>query len=219
MAQPELEQLYRALMHTRFACVPRGEHTLREVYSAVQSQYPTLCDNNFLCSTNCRSGHKHPEWQHVVRKALHALKKRGSNAVVHAQRGSWHFIASTATIVPLPEEIIDPTPLHEGAIRQILVNAYERNPEARRRCLEHYGVSCFICGFNFSDVYGEIGQGFIHVHHLRQLADIGEEYEVDPVADLRPICPNYHAIIHRRIPALTIEEVKALLHRVNRKTG
>jgi predicted HNH restriction endonuclease len=80
-------------------------------------------------------------------------------------------------------------------------------------------VSCFICGFNFSDVYGEIGQDFIHVHHLRQLADIGEEYEVDPVADLRPVCPNCHAIIHRRIPALTIEEVKALLHRVNRKTG
>jgi 5-methylcytosine-specific restriction enzyme A len=84
---------------------------------------------------------------------------------------------------------------------------------------QHYGVSCFICGFNFSDVYGEIGRDFIHVHHLRQLADIGEEYEVDPVADLRPICPNCHAIIHRRIPALTIEEVKALLHRVNRKTG
>src|SRR5438309_4561492 len=76
MVQPDLEQLYRALMHTHFAFVPRGEHALREVYSAVQSQYPTLCDDTFLCSTNCRSGHKRPEWQHVVRKALNDLKKR-----------------------------------------------------------------------------------------------------------------------------------------------
>jgi hypothetical protein len=219
MAQSELEQLYRDLMHTRFAFVPRGERRLHEVYSAVQSQYPTLCDNTFLCSTNCRSGHKPPEWQHVVRKALNDLKKRMSNAVVRAQRGSWHFIPSTATTVPLPEEIIDLAPLHEGAIRQILVNAYERNPEARRKCLAHYGVSCFVCGFNFADTYGEIGQDFIHVHHLRQLADIGEAYEVDPVADLRPVCPNCHAIIHRRIPALTIKEVQELLHRANRKTG
>jgi predicted HNH restriction endonuclease len=218
MAQPELEQLYRALMHTRFAFVPRGEHSLRAVYSAVQSQYPRLCDDTFLCSTNCRSGHNRPEWQHVVRKALQDLKKRMSNAVVRAQRGSWHFIASTAATVPLPEEIIDPAPLHEGAIRQILVNAYERNPEARSRCLAYYGVSCFVCSFNFADTYGEIGRDFIHVHHLRPLADIGEAYEVDPVADLRPVCPNCHAIIHRRIPALTIEEVQVLLHRAYRKT-
>ena len=59
----------------------------------------------------------------------------------------------------------------------------------------------------------------VEYSHIRQLADIGEAYEVDPVADLRPVCPNCHAIIHRRIPALTIEEVKAMLHRANQKTA
>jgi hypothetical protein len=31
---------------------------------------------------------------------------------------------------------------------------------------------------------------FLHVHHLRELAALGKEYEVDPITDLRPVCPN-----------------------------
>jgi len=60
-------------------------------------------------------------------------------------------------------------------------------------------------------MYGERGKGFIHVHHLRPLADVGEEYELDPIADLRPVCPNCHAMIHARPVTLTIEELRSLL--------
>jgi len=117
--------------------------------------------------------------------------------------------------VVLPEEISDTAMLHEGAKRQITVSVYERDSEARKRCLAHYGTRCFICGFNFADVYGEVGTGFIHVHHLTPLSQIGTEYQVDPVRDLRPICPNCHAIIHRRRPAYSIEEVKMFLLRAS----
>ena len=113
--------------------------------------------------------------------------------------------------VILPEEVYDTATLHEGARRQIAVNTYERDPEARRRCIAHYGTNCFICGFNFADAYGEAGEGFIHVHHLTPLSQIGEEYEIDPVRDLRPVCPNCHAVIHRCSPAYSIEEVKWFL--------
>ena len=65
-------------------------------------------------------------------------------------------------------------------------------------------------GFNFGKVFGELGEGFIHIHHLRPLSEIGEEYKVNPVEDLRPVCPNCHAMIHRRSPPLSIEEVKML---------
>ena len=111
----------------------------------------------------------------------------------------------------LPEEINPTEVLLEGAARQIMVNAYERNPEARSRCIAHYGTRCFICDFDFGLSYGEFLEGYIHVHHLRQLSDIGEEYEVDPIADLRPVCPNCHAAIHRRNPPFTIDEVKKML--------
>ena len=118
-----------------------------------------------------------------------------------------------ATDARLPEEVDERATYFEGAVRQITVDAYERNPAARRRCIAEYGARCVVCGFDFAAVYGEAGSGYIHVHHLRQLSDIGERYEVDPVADLRPVCPNCHAMIHRRTPPYTVEEVRAMLGR------
>lgn len=45
------------------------------------------------------------------------------------------------------------------------------------------------------------------------ISEIGTEYEIDPIKDLRPVCPNCHAVIHLREPAFSIEEVKAMLER------
>ncbi len=112
---------------------------------------------------------------------------------------------------PLPDEISDADALYEGAIQRISVNAYERDSKARQRCIDFYGTDCFICGFDFATTYGKVGKGLIFVHHLKPLSEVGEEYEVDPVDDLRPVCPNCHAIIHRRKPAYGIEEVKEFL--------
>lgn len=99
----------------------------------------------------------------------------------------------------------------EGAVRQVHVNAYERDRHARSVCIAHHGSACAACGMDFERVYGPEGAGFIHVHHLRPLASIGESYEVNPVEDLRPVCPNCHAIIHRRTPPLQIEQVRMML--------
>ena len=102
--------------------------------------------------------------------------------------------------------------LREGAVQQVTVNAYERNPKARQLCIAHYGLSCYVCGFNFEERYGEVGKDFIHVHHERPLSTIGEEYEVDPIQDLKPVCANCHAIIHRQKSAYSVEAVREMLH-------
>jgi HNH endonuclease len=99
----------------------------------------------------------------------------------------------------------------EGAPKKVLVNDYDRDPKARQKCIDHYGLSCSICNFNFGQVFGQLGEGFIHVHHLRPISEIGEEYIVDPIEDLRPVCPNCHAMIHRRSPPLSIQEIRDLL--------
>ena len=112
--------------------------------------------------------------------------------------------------VVYPDEIEDNIFL-EGAKKQVVVNAYERNPKARQMCIEHYGVRCFICEFDFEEKYREIGKGFIHVHHVKPLSEINEEYKVDPIKDLIPVCPNCHAMIHKRKPAYSIEEIQSLL--------
>lgn len=106
------------------------------------------------------------------------------------------------------EEVMGSRDLFEGAIREIRVNAYERNPTARALCIQHYGATCVVCDFDFGTAYGDIGQGFIHVHHLLELSQIGREYRVDPIADLRPVCPNCHAMLHRNRPALSIEQLR-----------
>jgi len=110
-----------------------------------------------------------------------------------------------------PEEIADPEQYREGATKIISVNIYERNLQARAKCLEYHGYSCMVCSFDFEQKYGKIGREFIHVHHLQQLADIGKEYQLDPVHDLRPVCPNCHAMIHRRRPPYSIEELRNIL--------
>lgn len=112
----------------------------------------------------------------------------------------------------LPEEIEEPSLFYEGATKQITINAYERNPHARKKCIEKYGAECFVCKFDFNKIYGdEIAQNYIHVHHLKQLSEIGEKYEVNPIKDLRSVCPNCHAMIHRRNPPYTIEEIKEFI--------
>ncbi|MBF0203271.1 MAG: HNH endonuclease [Desulfamplus sp.] len=99
----------------------------------------------------------------------------------------------------------------EGNPNQVLVTRYERNPYARKVCIEHYGLSCVVCEFNFEEVYGKIGKDFIHVHHLKQISIVGEEYNVDPIKDLRPVCPNCHSMIHKRKEQYSIEEIKKSL--------
>jgi predicted HNH restriction endonuclease len=117
----------------------------------------------------------------------------------------------------LPGEIRDREHFVEGAVLRISVNSYERRPEARRRRIDHYGARCFICGFDFGTVYGPIGQGFIHVPHSVPLSEIQREYNVDPVADLRPVCPNCHAVLHLGTEALTIDRVRELLDRAKER--
>ena len=70
MARPDLAELYQHFIETRFAFVGVGQFTLADIYRSVKEKYPALCDDSYLCSTNCKSGHNHPEWMHRVRAAL-----------------------------------------------------------------------------------------------------------------------------------------------------
>ena len=109
------------------------------------------------------------------------------------------------------DEVIVSEQYWEGTTRKVSVNAFERDPRARTACLQYYGYRCHICNFDFHETYGVIGKDYIHVHHLKPLSDIREEYIVDPIADMRPVCANCHSMIHRQNPAFTIEFIKEIL--------
>lgn len=103
----------------------------------------------------------------------------------------------------------------EDSVRSVLVNAYERNPKARLACIEYYGCVCYVCHFDFAKVYGDVGQDYIQVHHLKELELISDDYEINPIADLRPLCPNCHAMIHRTRPAMSPEALRSMIDSVD----
>jgi 5-methylcytosine-specific restriction enzyme A len=122
----------------------------------------------------------------------------------------------------LVEEIFTPTEIAENNSNDYFEGSYkigtriyyERNPLARKKCLEHYGFKCWVCGFDFYDKYGNFGLDYIEVHHVTPISLINEEYSVDPINDLRPVCSNCHSIIHRKKEStVDINELKAFLEK------
>jgi len=112
-----------------------------------------------------------------------------------------------------PDENPDDSPEYrEGKKKSVIVNTYERSPAARLLCIDHHGAVCAICGFDFGRVYGAECEGMIHVHHLKMISEVDNEYMIDPVEDLRPVCPNCHMVLHsKKDGCYTIEDVKKML--------
>lgn len=104
---------------------------------------------------------------------------------------------------PSGQKDSDFEPDTEGVENQFNLTKKERNPELRRKCIEYYKqqwggrIHCICCGFDFSKAYGDIGEGFIEIHHRTPHHTYDGEHPVDPKTDLIPLCSNCHAMIHR----------------------
>lgn len=107
--------------------------------------------------------------------------------------------------------VINKQDFYEGATIKVTANKYERNISAREKCIQLKGLVCSVCGIDFEKVYGNIGKGFIHIHHLVPISNIGKEYKLDVYNDLVPVCPNCHCMLHQKNPPYTIEELKRKL--------
>jgi 5-methylcytosine-specific restriction protein A len=161
-------------------------------------------------------GGNRAKWHNMVQWARNSLAKdRLLARPTPGERGSWKIsdrgMQKAASLLEnefhesYPDEV--PNTVIEGARKQVLVNIYERKASARDKCIDHWGLRCVACDFDFLKQYGELGRGFIHIHHLTPLSQIAESYVLDPVDDLRPVCPNCHAMIHRTNPACSIEDL------------
>lgn len=100
----------------------------------------------------------------------------------------------------------------EGSKKELSINTYERNQNARKQCLAYHGYHCKICGFNFYEKYGVLGLNYIQVHHIVPISQIGRSYHIDPIKDLIPVCANCHAMIHRKKETLSIDDMKRILN-------
>lgn len=101
----------------------------------------------------------------------------------------------------------EPITVTEGKATTAEGTRYQRSARARKICIRNWGVKCKVCDFDFEAVFGPLGAGYIHVHHLKPIADYGKSYQLVPINDLRPLCPNCHAMAHRERPVKSIQEL------------
>lgn len=153
-------------------------------------------------------------------KQIHGGKRPINNDSSHHKKSeqevtqweeAWDIIFNEKTDSAYDDEIQEEEQYTEGSVTTVKVNAYERNQAARRECLNLFGHGCMVCGFDFNKFYGKIGKEFIHVHHKIELSSIGQSYSIDPKSDLVPVCPNCHAMLHKRKPAYSIDELKKII--------
>ena len=97
----------------------------------------------------------------------------------------------------------------EGRITEARILRRQRNRAARQKCLEDSGYTCYVCGFNFEKVYGEIGKDFLEVHHKKPLASYDDAHPV-PQSELCALCSNCHSMVHHGKELLDVEELKRI---------
>jgi 5-methylcytosine-specific restriction protein A len=157
-------------------------------------------------------------WRKVeldVSLRLPSGKLHNEDILEHAVRVSSSCLAMALALLA-PEESEAATPfnasgLPEGARVRVEVNRYERSPANRAACIAHYGARCQACGFDFRNVYGELGEGYIEVHHRTPVSEMGGEYRIDLISDLIPLCGNCHAMLHRADPVMPFQALRDII--------
>lgn len=98
----------------------------------------------------------------------------------------------------------------EGRLTETKVLRRQRNRQARQQCLEASGYKCYVCGFDFGKIYGEIGEKFLEVHHTKPLATYDDEHSI-PQSELCALCSNCHSMVHRTKEVMDVEELKRIV--------
>lgn len=100
----------------------------------------------------------------------------------------------------------------EGKRTVYYTTKYERSSKNREAAIRIHGTKCMICGFDFEQKYGELGKGYIEVHHIKPLATLEQEVVINPETDLICVCANCHRMLHRfKNYIVTVEELKYIV--------
>ncbi|KMQ76386.1 HNH endonuclease [Marinobacter subterrani] len=129
-------------------------------------------------------------------------------------RWTGRFAAAVTAILPLEEAGSSDEEMRgypEGALTTVQANRFERDRRNRAAAIAIHGTSCLACGIEMGSVYGGVAQGFIEIHHVTPVSQLGAGYLIDPAKDLVPLCPNCHAVAHRRSPPFSVDEIRHLI--------
>lgn len=112
------------------------------------------------------------------------------------------------------EELDDDFSAPEGRLLLRRHRARERNKSLRKKKIDSVlrkggSLACEACGFDFEEIYGDRGAGYVECHHVVPLHEAGEGRT--KLRDLALICANCHRMIHRRAPWPTPEELRVTI--------
>ena len=113
-------------------------------------------------------------------------------------------------------EIIDDRIVREGELRTRTVEYRTRSSELRNAAIERYSqggrLNCRACHFEFARAYPGIGDGFIHIHHLKPVSFMrGEAINLsEALTNVRPLCANCHQMVHTERPPLSIAYLRSI---------
>lgn len=92
---------------------------------------------------------------------------------------------------------------------------FARNPALARDAKQAKGYMCEVCSFSFAKTYGALGSEFIEAHHLDPLSERPavewSEVLTTSIAGIAVLCSNCHRMVHRRIPAYSLDELRSYL--------
>lgn len=102
----------------------------------------------------------------------------------------------------------------EGGKAKYYTTRIERDKRYRNEAIRIHGSKCQICGFDFNEVYGTLGEGFIEVHHRVPLYSLEQEIIPNPKTDLICVCSNCHRMLHRhKHSIIEPEELREIVKR------
>lgn len=133
-------------------------------------------------------------------------------------RSIYDQILSLAQVDSVEEAVVNYNPEYsdfesreEGHKKGYYTSYYERNPINRQKAIEFHGIRCQVCNIKFEEVYGELGSGYIHVHHVKPISSQSKSHRPDIKNDFAVLCPNCHAMIHRpKDRTLSIDELRKI---------
>ena len=138
-------------------------------------------------------------------RMIKAFTERESEMLQAAQAIEDGIGSGELQLLPVQPDEIDDTgsTAIEGRLLVRRALARERDPKLRKLKIQQarrggQPLRCEVCDFDFARIYGDLGEGYIEVHHVTPLYISGtRETKLDGLACL---CANCHRMCHRSRP-------------------
>ncbi|MES3046521.1 HNH endonuclease [Sphingomonas faeni] len=120
--------------------------------------------------------------------------------------------ADEVAVAKLPPA--EPYEGEEGGVVMRLHKRYERDPklvaEKRKAAAATGDLKCEVCGFDFKAAYGDLGEGYIEVHHTKPVHTLLAGTKTK-LSDLALLCANCHRMAHRRKTPVPLHILQSVL--------